>query len=196
MYARNTDLPYPAERRDEVRAFWQSEEVRTIARQPGFKLSVIMDAREEGVSQVRAMTVWDSPEAFQQFYDGDHVGLNGPIRETGMSVAARSALDVVHWITPEPGEVRLVHLKLDPEEYPEVLDYWRAEGKALVQRQSGNIGAWALCDAATHEFILLFAWRTPEDGEAFLRSEEHRNVFAPMLGAKTARIGLRRLELV
>lgn len=196
MYARNTDLPYPPERRAEVLAFWQSEEVRTIAEQPGFKLSVVMDAREEGASQVRAMTVWDSPEAFQRFYEGDHVGLNGPIRDAGMSVAARSALDVIHWITPEPGEVRLVHLQLDAEEYPEVLAYWRAAGKALVERQPGNIGAWALCDASTHEFILIFAWRTAEDGEAFLKSEEHRNDFAPHLGTKTSRVSLRRLELV
>lgn len=196
MYARNTDLPYEPGRQADVRAFWASDDVKTIAEQPGFKLSVVMDSREEGESKVRAMTVWDSPEDFERFFHGDHVSLNQPMRDAGMNVTARAALDVISWITPNPGEVRLIHLQLDAAEYDDVLSFWREEGKALVTRQPGNIGAWALCDAETHEFILVFAWHTPEAGEVFLKSEEHVKDFAPKLGKNTSRVSLRRLELV
>ncbi|MFT4230130.1 MAG: hypothetical protein QM602_07580, partial [Microbacterium sp.] len=59
----------------------------------------------------------------------------------------------------------------------------------------GNLGAWALYDEELFELTLVFAWRTPEDGERFLRSEAHDVRFGPHLGTRTERISLRRLRM-
>lgn len=191
MYARLTSLPFPDDARDDVHAFWTSEEARVIAGQPGFRASVILDCLE-GEPRCVAVTMWDDADAFAAFYGGDHVAINAPLAATGMTVANRQAAEVVALTLPEPGEVRTIRLLIDPSEFEEVLEFWTRRGQALVQRQSGNLGAWALRDDESTEITLVFVWRTPEDGEQFLASSDHREVFGPGLGSLTQRVELRR----
>lgn len=141
MYARLTKLPHSAENLDEILRFWRSPETQVIAKQPGFRASLVLSSRDAGSPQCTAVTVWDAPEDFEKFYDGDHVSLNEPIRSLGMQVSSREALDVVAWTVPEAEEMRIIRMELDSDEYDSVLQYWRATGKSLVVQQPGNLGA-------------------------------------------------------
>jgi len=196
VYARLTRMPHSAENTSEVFKFWRSEETQVIAQQPGFRASMILSSRDPEAPQCTAVTVWDAPEDFERFYNGDHASLNGPIRDVGMQVASREALDVVVWTTPEADEMRIIRLELDAAEYDSVLQFWKREGKALVLRQPGNLGAWMLCEDDSTEITLVFAWRKAEDGERFRRSEEHAQTFAPGLGTNPRLIELKRLRIV
>ena len=191
-----TRLQHAAENTEEVFAFWRSKKAQVIAQQPGFRASLILSSTDTDSPQCTAVTVWDSPEDFERFYDGDHVSLNEPIQRVGMQVESREALDVVAWTSPEAEEMRIIRMQLDPEEYDSVLEYWKSDGKALVLRQPGNLGAWMLRDNDSTEISLVFAWRRAEDGERFRLSQEHVHSFAPGLGSNARLIELKRLRII
>lgn len=196
MYARLTSLPYPPGSRRDVHQFWTSERAGVIGEQDGFRASIVLDAACSDDLRCVAITIWDDAESFEQFYSGDHISINAPLAATGMKVATRQALEVVAVTLPQPGEVRVIRLLIDPTEFDRVLEFWRIKGQQLVEQQPGNLGAWALRDGFSTELTLMFAWRSPADGEAFLQSEIHREEFAPGLGSKTQRLDLRRLIVV
>lgn len=196
MYSRYSAFICDDDAHDGAMAFWRDAGAPSVASQPGLRLAIILES-EETPGRLRTLTVWQRREDFERFYAGtEHQAINLRIRDCGMQIDDRDGLTVRHLIEPEAGEVRLIRARVPAARIDEVLEFWRREGRRIIESQPGCLRARAFVEREACLFILQIYWRSALDGQRFLESEQHETEFVAGLGAGVERLERLHLEAV
>jgi heme-degrading monooxygenase HmoA len=181
MYARYTELEFPADRREDVLALWRDIAVPSASRQPGWRGSTILESQDQpGV--LRLVTLWDAPEDFERYYTGEeHVGLSDAIKASGMRGKVRDGLTAHHAAIPKGPLYRVIRATVPPERTADVESFWKETGRPMMLRAADNISAEAFW-AGEGQFTIVSEWRSKESAQAFLDGAEHKEFGRAMDG--------------
>lgn len=93
--------------------------------------------------------------------------------------------------------VRLIYIKIAPEERDEAIALWKTECAPLMIKQKGCISE-KLLKATDHpgEYISYSEWESQEDIENYRNSDDHREIVSHARRLKDAQAEVKCYELV
>lgn len=192
-YARYTEFEYDPARREEVLAFWHEPDTAHPTEQPGFVRGFVLDSQEQP-GRLRVLTLWRRSEDFDAFFASPgHQQVGPSLGERSAKIVDRDGLESeLLLVSPEleqagsgdaatptdprdqAGHVRIIRARiLDRSRNDELREFWRAQGRAALERAEGVHAARAYLDEAAGIFVIQVWWSDAETATAFVASEEH-----------------------
>jgi len=180
MYSRYTAFYFDETDKKKVVDLWENEGVPFICHKPGFRGNYI-GFSEENPGKLKAITVWDSKEDFDQLYLSEgHDNMLKALKDTGMKIDDRDGLNVLIDSRISTGILRVIKVQLKSDKTEEAVNYWKSTGEQLISSQPGCIRAEAFKEPGTDYLVVSILWASNSDAKRFMDSEEHKEFASGM----------------